>query len=141
MMAGMVKEVHRYDVKFGIQLAQYRDRTSSTETLGPSAVPSLTGGKDATARAMTKDEIRELVKAFGNAAKRCVKAGFDFLEINTAFMYLLGEFLTPYYNRRTDEYGGSFHNRIRFLIEVIREMKQKVSAVYLDLPKRPHSNP
>jgi len=127
-LEAIVKAVHNYDVKFGIQLAQPRGQISLKQTIGPSAVPPIGAPKDFAAREMSKDEIKECVEAFGGAAQRCVKAGFDFLEVNAAFEYLLSEFLTPYYNRRTDEYGGSYDNRIRFLLEVIREIRGKVGA-------------
>ncbi len=55
-----------------------------------------------------------------------MRHGFDFVEIHGAHAYLINEFLTPRYNRRTDEYGGPFENRIRFLLEVVREVRKRV---------------
>ncbi|TBU41805.1 hypothetical protein BD309DRAFT_1039644, partial [Dichomitus squalens] len=68
---------------------------------------------------LTKEGIKKIVKAFVNAAKRAVKAGFDVIEIHGAHGYLISEFLSPYSNKRTDEYGGSFENRIRLAVEVV----------------------
>ncbi|PCH34993.1 FMN-linked oxidoreductase [Wolfiporia cocos MD-104 SS10] len=63
--------------------------------------------------------IKRVVQAFVDGAKRSLKAGFDVIEIHGAHGYLLSEFLNPAVNKRTDEYGGSFENRIRLLIEVV----------------------
>jgi 2,4-dienoyl-CoA reductase-like NADH-dependent reductase (Old Yellow Enzyme family)/ribulose 1,5-bisphosphate synthetase/thiazole synthase len=121
----LVKAVRNYGVKFGIQLAQVRGTGSGGESIGASAVPPIYL-PDAKAMEISREAIKELVEAYGNAAQRGVKAGFDFVEVNASAEYILSEFLTPYYNRRADEYGGSFDNRIRFLIEVIREVTRKV---------------
>jgi 2,4-dienoyl-CoA reductase-like NADH-dependent reductase (Old Yellow Enzyme family) len=64
-------------------------------------------------------EIAGVVSAFADAAKRADKAGFDFVEIHAAHGYLLHEFLSPLANQRTDQYGGSFDNRIRLALEVV----------------------
>ncbi|OGO03512.1 MAG: hypothetical protein A2Y91_04185 [Chloroflexi bacterium RBG_13_54_8] len=118
----MVKAVHKYDVKFGIQLAQMPGKLGSKESAGvPTGAPA-----DITAKDLSKDEIQQIVASYGTSAQRCVEAGFDFLEINAAFEYILSGFLTPFHNSRTDEYGGRFENRIRFLIEAVREVKAKV---------------
>ena len=77
---------------------------------------------------MTIDEIQEVVKAFGAAAKRAQMAGFDMVEIHACHGYLISNFLSPYSNKRTDWYGGSFENRIRILLDIIREIKAQVGA-------------
>ena len=76
-------------------------------------------------RALTADEIPEMIAAFGDAARRCQKAGVDFIEIHGAHGYLLNQFFAPNANLRTDEWGGAFDNRIRFFIEVFRDVKVK----------------
>jgi len=121
----MVKTVHEYDVKFGIQLAQMPGQLGSKQFAGPPKGSPA----DMADEQISRDEIRELVTSYGEAARRCVEAGFDFLEINAAFEYILSRFLTPLHNARDDEYGGSFENRIRFLLEVVREIKGKVGDV------------
>lgn len=121
----MVKAVHEYDVKFGIELMHGGVQSHLEQTVGPSAIPAL-AMIDAPAREMSVNEIEECIKAFGRAAERSVDAGFDFIEVHAAHGYLINEFLTPYFNRRSDGYGGSFDKRIRFLLEVVREIRSRV---------------
>lgn len=71
------------------------------------------------ARAMTTDEVRGTIAAFVSAAQRCEAAGFHGVELHGAHGYLIGQFLSPEINQRTDEYGGSLENRARFLMETI----------------------
>lgn len=68
---------------------------------------------------LTADEIQELVGRFADAARRALDAGFEVLEVHGAHGYLIGEFLSPHSNRRTDAYGGSFENRTRLALEVV----------------------
>lgn len=75
--------------------------------------------KHAMPKAMTKEDIEEFKAAFKAAVERALKAGFDVIEIHNAHGYLLHEFLSPASNHRTDEYGGSFENRIRLTLEVV----------------------
>ena len=121
----MVKSVHRYDVKFGAQINHGGLTHLPQPSVCPSVIPEMIQA-GLPVREVSKEEIREYVKAFGVAAERCVRAGFDFVEIHAAHSYLINEFLTPRYNRRTDEYGGSFDNRIRFLLEVIHAVREEV---------------
>lgn len=72
--------------------------------------------------------IAGIVTAFGDAAERAVTAGFDVLEVHAAHGYLLHQFLSPLSNHRDDEYGGSFDNRVRLLVEVVREVRSRVSG-------------
>ena len=69
---------------------------------------------------MTKSDIEEFKKAFVEAVKRALKAGFDVIEIHNAHGYLLHEFVSPAANKRTDEYGGSFENRTRLTRELVQ---------------------
>lgn len=103
--------------------------------LAPSAIAGVgdlhtLSGKQAMSlpRAMTADEIRGLTKAFGKAAARACRAGFDGVEIHGAFGYLIDQFLRDGSNRRDDEYGGSVENRIRFLLGVIAAVQQEMGA-------------
>lgn len=68
---------------------------------------------------LTVDEIHEIAGRFAAAAERALAAGYEVVEIHGAHGYLIGEFLSPHSNRRTDEYGGSFANRTRFALEVV----------------------
>lgn len=74
--------------------------------------------------ALSKAEIAGIVEAFAAAARRADKAGFDFAEIHGAHGYLLHQFLSPLSNRRDDEYGGSFANRSRFILEVVDAVRK-----------------
>src|SRR5262249_39239806 len=74
-------------------------------------------------RAMTLIDIAETIDAFRRAAERAQAAGFDVIEVHAAHGYLIHEFLSPSSNTRTDEYGGSFDNRIRFCLEVVEAVR------------------
>ncbi len=88
----------------------------------PSAVPSP--GLGEVPKPMTRAEIREVVRAYAAAARRCREAGFDAVEVQTASNYLLGSFLSPATNRRSDEYGGSLENRLRIVVEVLEAVRE-----------------
>lgn len=121
----------RFGVKTGIQLA-HAGRKGSTNvpwdeagSVAPSAGGWQTVAPSAIAfegyaapRELSLDEIEEIKGQFAAAAERALGAGFDVIEIHAAHGYLLHEFLSPISNKRTDEYGGSFENRIRLLCEV-----------------------
>lgn len=79
-------------------------------------------------RALTIEEIHDLVEKFGDAALRAKKAGFEVLEIHGAAGCIPTNFLSPHDNKRTDMYGGTLHNRMRLLLEIVRNMKQKCGA-------------
>jgi NADPH-dependent 2,4-dienoyl-CoA reductase/sulfur reductase-like enzyme len=98
------------------------------QPVAPSAVPctALTAGD--LPRALTVPEIRALVEKFAEAAARAVRAGFDVVEIHGAHGYLIGQFLSPYSNRRDDEYGGDAERRLRFPLEVIAAVRDAVGS-------------
>jgi 2,4-dienoyl-CoA reductase-like NADH-dependent reductase (Old Yellow Enzyme family) len=77
-------------------------------------------------KAMTAGDIQELIDAFGLAAQRAKKAGFDGVQIHAAHGYLINQFLSPLFNKRTDAYGGSVENRYRILREVLRKVRSAV---------------
>lgn len=110
---------HREGAKIAIQL-NHAGRKSTSLSGGPFA-PSAIPFSDAyrTPGELTRDQIAAIVTAFQKAAGRADAAGFDALEIHAAHGYLLHQFLSPLTNRRTDEYGGSLENRVRFLREVL----------------------
>ena len=122
----------------GIQLA-HAGRKASTQVpwAGSAVVGEADGGWQAVAPSpvpfresdpapheLTVQEITGVVRAFQVAAQRALEAGFRVIEIHGAHGYLLHEFLSPLANRRTDEYGGPFENRIRLLLEVARAIRQ-----------------
>jgi 2,4-dienoyl-CoA reductase-like NADH-dependent reductase (Old Yellow Enzyme family) len=138
----IVDFVHGQGAKAGMQLAHAgrKGSTFSGFTGRTGGVPDEEGGwtpvgPSATAfpglrdpEALDASGIRAVVTAFGDAAERALAAGFDVLEIHGAHGYLLHEFLSPLSNERTDEYGGSFENRVRLLLEVVAEVRGRVPA-------------
>ncbi|KAJ9293906.1 hypothetical protein DTO271G3_7282 [Paecilomyces variotii] len=91
---------------------------------GPSDIPFT--DRFPQPKAMTKQDIEELKTAWEAAVKRAIKAGADFIEIHNAHGYLLNSFLSPQSNNRTDEYGGSFENRIRLTLEIAEITRKAV---------------
>lgn len=80
---------------------------------------------------MTAEDIAYVTRCFAESAACCRDAGYDGVEIHLAHGYLLHQFMSRYYNRRGDEYGGSFENRMRFPVEVIRAVREAVGPRYL----------
>ncbi|KAG2008345.1 NADH:flavin oxidoreductase/NADH oxidase [Coprinopsis cinerea AmutBmut pab1-1] len=135
-LADIVEFAHTQNQKIGIQLA-HAGRKASTlppwsegailasaeasgwpdDVWGPSEIPFHPAF--AKPKALTREGIKKIVEDWASAAKRAVQAGFDVIEIHSAHGYLLHEFLSPVSNKRTDEYGGSFENRTRLLVEVV----------------------
>ena len=96
----------------------------------PSELPSR-WAEDVMCRAVTVDEIRQMVYAFGETARLCKEAGVDGVEVHAVHEgYLLDQFTLKYTNRRKDEYGGSFENRYRFPVDVVREIKSRCGEDY-----------
>jgi 2,4-dienoyl-CoA reductase-like NADH-dependent reductase (Old Yellow Enzyme family) len=91
------------------------------QTMAPSAIPF--NEADPAPAAMDRESIDWVVNEFAEGAHRAVNAGFDVAEIHAAHGYLLHQFLSPLSNHRTDKYGGSFENRIRFLLEVVEAVR------------------
>lgn len=92
------------------------------EVIGPSVVPYLEGWP--LPREMTLQDIEEVIESFGQAARRAHEAGIDVLELHGAHGYLIHQFLSPSANIRTDRYGGSLENRMRFALEVTERVRQ-----------------
>ncbi|MFD4350734.1 NADH:flavin oxidoreductase/NADH oxidase [Streptomyces coelicoflavus] len=122
-----------------VQLAHAGRKAATTEPWhGRTAVAERDGGwtpvapsplpyRDLTTpTGMTDADIDDAVRSFADAAARAVAAGFDVVEVHAAHGYLLHEFLSPLTNRRTDEYGGSFANRVRLLVRVVDAVRQSV---------------
>lgn len=97
-------------------------KTVSVPPLAPSAVKDFSTGQEATE--MTKKDVEDFKVEFVKAAKRCQEVGFDGIQVHAAHGYLLSKFLTPYYNRRRDAYGGNVENRVRILIEILEGVKE-----------------
>ncbi len=94
------------------------------QTVAPSALPYKES--DPVPKELTKDEIKKLVKDFADAAQRAIQAGFEVFEIHAAHGYLINEFLSPLSNHREDEYGGSFENRVRILLEIVEAVRSVI---------------
>jgi len=88
------------------------------------------GFSKAPRKEMTVDDIREAAEDFGRAAARAKKAGFDGVQIHAAHGYLLSQFLSPVFNRRSDAYGGDLRNRLRFIMEVVDKVREAVGRDY-----------
>jgi 2,4-dienoyl-CoA reductase (NADPH2) len=99
------------------------------QPVAPSAIPSKLTGE--VPKELTKEEIKEIISAFGDAARRAYEAGFHGVEILAGTGYLISEFLSPITNKRTDEYGGSLENRMRFLLEVVNSVRKSVRSRFI----------
>lgn len=110
-----------------VSKAGYLDVTRGTIPVAPSSIPHPVPGF-VVPRELSREEIAEIVVKFGNAARRAVEAGFDVVGLHCAHMYLCGEFLSPWANRRTDEYGGSAENRMRFVAQVVGAIRKAAGA-------------
>ncbi len=119
--------------KAGIQISHAgRQRFTLQQPKAASDVPwpEITAAGCPIPVPLTLDEIKEIVKAFGQAARRAQTAGFDMVEIHACHGYLISNFFSPYTNKRTDWYGGPLENRMRFLLEIIKEIKAQVDPEY-----------
>ncbi len=97
---------------------------TGVQPVSSSNIPSKDGGEEP--RPLTKEEMEVIVKKYGEAAKRAVTAGFDAVEVHCGHSYLISQFLSPIYNKRTDEFGGSLENRARFGRMVLEEVRKQV---------------
>ncbi|MBP1765740.1 MAG: NADH:flavin oxidoreductase [Firmicutes bacterium] len=134
----LAERVHAHGANIVVQLAclgsQSFYKKGSGKTLwGPSAVEDL--AYKVTPNEMTKQDILFVQEAFAAAALRAKQAGVDGVQLHAAHGYLLSKFLTPYYNRRNDEYGGSIENRARMTVETYRAVREKVGPEYPILVK------
>lgn len=122
----MVGAVHEADGKIILQLAHAGCRApkkfAGAAALGPSAPGSQ---QTSHCREMTGEDIRFIIEAFGQGAVRAREAGFDGVQIHAAHGYLLSQFLSPFYNKRKDEYGGTIKNRARLLLEILGSIRSK----------------
>ena len=130
-LAQMVDAVHAHGSKMFAQL-NHCGRQVVPGFVGAVDVVSASGVKDlltgTVPREMSVTEIHRIVEQFAAAAGRCQRAGFDGVQMHSANGYLLSQFLTPYTNRRQDEYGGSLERRTRFGCEVYRAIRAEVGA-------------
>ena len=125
------KQGQQHGAKVMIQLnhpGKQVPKTIAKETVAPSTIPLGNGLNKlfSTPRALTTSEVEELVQKFVTSAKVAKEAGFSGVQIHAAHGYLISQFLSPHDNRRTDKYGGSLENRMRFLKEIYLGMREKL---------------
>lgn len=124
----LVENLHKNGATVAIQINHAGASASSArtgmETVSSSNIPTKVGGE--VPRPMTREEILHTVKKYGEAAKRVQAIGFDAVEIHCGHSYLMSQFISPYYNKRTDEFGGSMENRLRFPRMVLEEVRRQV---------------
>ncbi|KAF3401242.1 NADPH dehydrogenase afvA [Talaromyces pinophilus] len=142
-----IEFVHSQNQVIGVQIAHAGRKASTVApwlSMGDTALEKNGGWPNAVVgpsdipfsdsfplpKAMTKQDIEDLKKAWVAAVKRAVKAGADFVEIHGAHGYLLSSFMSPLSNNRTDEYGGSFENRIRLTLEIAQLTREVVGPNY-----------
>lgn len=127
-LARIPEAMHRYGAKAALQL-HHAGRETFEAAAGampeaPSAIPSVILGQPS--EAMSLERIAEVIDAFARAAGRARQAGFDAVELHGAHGYLLNQFLSPFSNKREDQYGGSDENRMRFILEIITAVRKVV---------------
>jgi dimethylamine/trimethylamine dehydrogenase len=125
----MCDAAHDLGALAGVELSHTGVHGENSESRLPALAPSQIGSDFAAAvvpKAMTKRDIRRLREDWAAAARRSREAGFDIVYVYGAHTYLPGQFLSPHYNRRTDEYGGSLRNRARFWLEMLDAVREAV---------------
>ena len=131
----LTNAVHECGAKIAIQLFHGgREvgfmKTKNALPLAPSVIEDDPNFKSTDHRAMTDGEIWEVINAFGDGAKRAKEAGFDAVQVHGAHAYLLAQFLSPFTNRRKDQWGGSLENRLRLHCEIYKDIRKKVGEDY-----------
>ncbi len=125
----LVSAVHEFDSKIFFQINHAGQQTSPND-IGQTPLAPSSSVRDPInffkPRQMDESEIFDAVKAFADAAERAVKAGADGVQVHCAHGYLINQFLSPFFNRRKDKWGGSPENRFRFLKQVIESIREKV---------------
>lgn len=129
----LTERIHKHGACAAIQInhsgaSAVPSRIGGLTPVSASNIPSKTGG--AIPRPLTKEEIVEIAEKYAQAARRAQMAGFDAVEIHGGHSYLLCQFLSPIYNNRTDEFGGSLENRARFARLVIDKVREAVGPFF-----------
>ena len=126
----IARRVHEHGTVIVVQLAHQGVHMNFNKNLtagwGPSAVPGPVERE--IPHVIDRAEIAELVGSYAQSARHVVAGGLDGVEVSASHSYLPAQFLSPWYNRRTDEYGGSLENRLRFLIEIVVAVRSAVGA-------------
>lgn len=123
----MTRTVHANGGRIAVQLAHAGSRAafrlSGLDPIGPSVTPIEQGP---VRREMTRGDIDAVIQAFASAAVRARKAGFDGIQIHAAHGYLFSQFLSPFFNKRRDEYGESVKNRARFIVQALKAIRKEL---------------
>ena len=129
-LKNLVDVVHDQGSKIAFQLV-HSGRQTNKDTIGQTPIGPSKGPRDniymVKPKEMTEDEIQKIIKAFGAAAFRAGEAGADGVQIHAAHGYLVNQFLSPFFNKRKDSWGGSDENRFRFIKEVVLEIRKNIS--------------
>ena len=125
-LTNLVNTVHYMGSKMAVQIAHggRKSWVGGEQIVAPSEIAFAEG--DAIPKALTITEVMEIVESFRLGAKRAVLAGYDAIELHGAHGYLIHQFLSPYTNKRNDEFGGSYENRISFALKVISAVKEEM---------------
>ncbi|MGM0383275.1 MAG: NADH:flavin oxidoreductase [Thermodesulfobacteriota bacterium] len=135
-LQSIVQAVHENGGKIILQLAHAGFYAKSALTRQPPLAPSRVHGlSKSPPKEMSILDINDVVKSFGEAARRAKNAGFDGVQIHSAHGYLLSQFLSPFFNHRIDEYGGTIENRSRALLEALHAIRIIVGGDYPILVK------
>lgn len=131
-LRNLTDEIHKYDTKIFCQLHHSGmmcvQKTTGVPPKGPSAIASPNYKELVTA--LTREEIYALIEQYGDAALRAKKGGYDGVEVHAAHGYQIAQFLSPFSNKREDEFGGSYENRFRFARMIIENIKKKCGNEY-----------
>jgi 2,4-dienoyl-CoA reductase-like NADH-dependent reductase (Old Yellow Enzyme family)/thioredoxin reductase len=129
-LSELTEAVHRKGSCIALQLHHAGRETfaafAGAPPEAPSPIPSVVLNQPC--EEMSRDRIREVIAAYAQGARRAEEAGFDAVEVHGAHGYLIGQFLSPFSNQRTDEFGGSDENRARFAIEIIKAIRSEIPA-------------
>jgi 2,4-dienoyl-CoA reductase-like NADH-dependent reductase (Old Yellow Enzyme family) len=127
----MTERIHERGSRVALQILHCGLLANSKLTGQPPMAASVVEGfAPPPIHEMTTGDIQDLIEAYGLAALRALKAGFDAVQIHAAHGYMGSQFLSPAFNKRQDAYGGSVENRARFLVEVLRKMRASVGKDY-----------
>jgi len=128
----LVDEVHKYGAKIVVQL-HHAGRQTTHEVIGsqpvaPSPIPCPVDRE--IPRELTTEEVYDLIEKFGDAAVRARDAGFDGVEVHGAHGYLIAQFMSAYSNKRIDEFGGDLTSRMKFPVDIVKNIRAKVGNGY-----------
>jgi len=140
-MRELADTVHSFGCKIVVQLSHCGVKVTQFDSIdAPRGASAFQPKHGLPATEMTTADIHQVVADFAAAAKRCKDAGADGIQLHGAHGYLLSQFLSPYYNQRTDEYGGSIENRARIVLEIYDAVRAAVGADYPILIKINYSD-